>query len=320
MNLRATLFLGLLTLVALKVTGQVSVITTVDSTHSYPGDIVKMHVQLQYDPATRLNALALDSLLAVKDLSVSDIRTIDSVQKGASILVQKDISFSIYNTGQFILPPIAAAYDFEGRQGMALSKEILYTVMPIDSASAEPAPMKDIIEQPFSWYENRYYFLGGMLALLLGWLLYRMISRKPLPPESALPEKEKRPSWEVALEKLEILKSTELLQQQQFKEYHSELSYILREFLENEYHFPALESSQEDILHRMTELQEVDPDTQNKLGYFLHVTDLVKFAKGTPTENQNTALYDWATTFIKNIEQAHKREETVVPPSTENVS
>ena len=88
-------------------------------------------------------------------------------------------------------------------------------------------------------------------------------------------------SHDLASNKLNSLKKAKLWQQGQAKEYLSKLTFIVREYLENRYNIPALESTSAQILQKIksTDLPE---NFQLQLRELFQTSDLVKFAKAEP--------------------------------------
>jgi len=101
-----------------------------------------------------------------------------------------------------------------------------------------------------------------------------------------------------ALEKLRKLKEKELWQNGQQKEYHSELTYTVREYLENRYGISALESSTHEILGDLKKA-DFDDGFKDNLTEMLSIADLVKFAKAESTGDINTRIINQAEEFIQ---------------------
>ncbi|MCK5740384.1 hypothetical protein KAH55_14440, partial [bacterium] len=107
--------------------------------------------------------------------------------------------------------------------------------------------------------------------------------------KSLLPvfEKPPRPAYEVAVERLNALDQTDLLATGQVKLFYIELSDIIRTYIENGLHVPALESTTTDLLPILQQT-EVQPSVTDMIRAILTESDLVKFAKHTPS-SENSA-------------------------------
>ena len=98
------------------------------------------------------------------------------------------------------------------------------------------------------------------------------------------------PAHVIARRRLAALRAADLSAAGKIKEYYSELSFCLREYLENRYHLPALEMTSGEILQ--SPVQAGLPLTQQAaLAEVLNLSDLVKFAKHRPAEETAIAHF-----------------------------
>jgi len=167
--------------------------------------------------------------------------------------------------------------------------------MPQDTTSMI-ADIKPIINEPLK-KEDFYpiaYILLGLLALFG---LYKLLNRPEKVEEEVEEEIIIRPAHEIAFEKLDLLKSKELWQNGEVKAYQSELTFAIREYLENRYEIKALESTTEEILKS---LKSVDFDQMHKddLKDILTMADLVKFAKAKPGESIHESFMNKAKDLV----------------------
>jgi hypothetical protein len=123
--------------------------------------------------------------------------------------------------------------------------------------------------------------LATVLVPLLAYLVYRRMARRDLEAGEMGSIVPGRPPHEVALEALDRLAASPLLERGGIKEFHIQVSEILRIYVEDRFHVPALEMTTVDIV-RGLERVGVDPSVQEGFEEFLHPCDLVKFAKARP--------------------------------------
>ena len=98
-------------------------------------------------------------------------------------------------------------------------------------------------------------------------------------------------SFEEAIEKLQELDTKLLWQNNEIKKYYSELTEIVRAYIEKELKIPALEITTHelvDILSVFNKAKTIDAskETIKKLNALLQEADLVKFAKSTPLSHE----------------------------------
>ena len=141
----------------------------------------------------------------------------------------------------------------------------------------------------------------GIVALLLTTAaLYFFVFRKK--KLSAEEERKKLPPFERAIQDLKDLQNSKYLIESQHKAYYTRLTDIVKEYLEDEVHILAKESTTDELLAKINDLQQtgklhLSTETISNLKRVLQNADLVKFAKSKPSDNN--AEYDRET--IENV-------------------
>ncbi|MGK0333622.1 MAG: hypothetical protein ACI974_000438, partial [Paraglaciecola sp.] len=154
---------------------------------------------------------------------------------------------------------------------------------------------KPIIEEPLNLLDFWWLFLLLIVAGL-GYLLYVIQKRRQAdaPPPPPPP-----PAYIVALDALKELEGKELWQQSQTKEYYSELTHILREYLEGRFDVQALEMTTRQITDKLSKRNDFDKVQAKELGNLLEISDLVKFAKARPAVELHAEGMDRVRAFVK---------------------
>src|SRR5690606_27122692 len=93
--------------------------------------------------------------------------------------------------------------------------------------------------------------LGVLLVAGLIWYIIRKRKNKPV---KLAPAKPVIPLHTIVLDQLNALRAQKLWEQGRVKEYHSELTDIVREYLEKRYHINALEQTSEEIFSGLKHL------------------------------------------------------------------
>lgn len=133
---------------------------------------------------------------------------------------------------------------------------------------------------PRSWLVIGLWLLALVLAAGGGWWLARRARQRPT-DEGPVAEGPPRPAHEVAYEELEWLESSGLLGQGRIKEYHIEVSDIIRRYLEGRYSIRAPEMTSREVLEQLADT-DVAWDVHDRFTAFMEHCDLVKFAKHRP--------------------------------------
>jgi hypothetical protein len=187
------------------------------------------------------------------------------------------------------------------------SYELRTEKIPVEIKSVAPGmtgeeDIRDIKPQIGMKLSFWYYIIGVVTLLSLLALAYFFIRRKRRKRESS--EHHILPPWETALQRLKELEGEKPLTREEIKKFYIRLSFILREYFELLYDFPAMENTTTEILgslRKIKEYREFFTDTNN----FLKRSDLVKFAKYFPPVFDK----EKEMVFVKEIIEETKREE-----------
>lgn len=171
------------------------------------------------------------------------------------------------------------------------------------------APILPIIpaEKELSmWF---WFGLVNLAILLAGIILYfYLLKKKEKEIQRAAEEEVIRPAHVIAYEKLEALDKKKLWQEGKIKEYQTELTYTVREYLENRFGIQALESTTGEINRSLKEV-DFDPKHTKNLNNILQIADMVKFAKATPEESIHQEFMDKARSLVDETLLMIKEDE-----------
>lgn len=151
--------------------------------------------------------------------------------------------------------------------------------------------------------------LGLLLIIILIGIWYYFKKRKKVVPV-VVEVKPVIPLDVQALNKLAALKDKKLLEQDEVKQYHSELTDIVREFLEKRYKIRALEQTSDEIFSGLRHL-EIAEENRNRLRQMLMLADLVKFAKQKPLAVENDQSMENAIGFVKAAGEADRLRKDI---------
>ncbi len=157
----------------------------------------------------------------------------------------------------------------------------------IDTTQVKKFPIKSIKSEPYTFDDFKIYLYLLLAAIaIIGFWIYWFVIRKQ---KQRKEEKTYKvlPPFEEAIYKLNELDEKLLWQNNKVKEYYSELTEIIRGFIERELKVPALENTTDEILEALKNFEDaetiqVSKETLKTLQELLHEADLVKFAKSKP--------------------------------------
>lgn len=237
-------------------------------------------IRLEYIVDTRGNVqfpkLALDSLQKMEVVKSFDVDTIKN-------RLIKKYTLTSFDSGRYELPQ--QIINIKGKK--FITKPIIFDVstVAVDTTKQKLFPIKAIQSQALTIkdYATNYWYLLLLLPII-GFVIWWFFIRKKETEEERVA---KTPPFEMAVQQLESLDKKLLWQNNKTKEYYSELTDILRTYIEKELKVPALESTTSELINALKSFKnESKLDISNKiiikLKDLLKEADLVKFAKSKP--------------------------------------
>lgn len=265
---------------SLCLSAQSEAIAVFDSGFVETGNPFMLHlaVPVQYGQPAAIDFAPWDSLIPAEN------RLRQTGWKKQTGQWTSDLTLILFDSMDLLLPPlplISAGGDT--LRTNALELQVIQTPSPDDPA--DMLDIKDIRHEPANWRDYLKPALpvvGGVLlfALIVWWLLLRRRKKSGLKAIRTV----RQPAHELALRKLAELERQQYWQRSQLKTYYSELTHIVREYLERRYHIPALESASDEIL-RLLLRTDMPSTLMAPLSELLRWADLAKFAKGQPPEH-----------------------------------
>lgn len=108
-----------------------------------------------------------------------------------------------------------------------------------------------------------------------------------------------RPCWETALEALAQLAARDYIEQRRVKIFYSELSDILRRYIEARFQIAAPEMTTEEFLGSLRQSLNFDAAQRRLLEEFLTACDMVKFARAEVDAAHMQAGFDEVRDFVQ---------------------
>lgn len=266
-----------------------------DSAQYKIGEWIPLHVTANL-PAD------VDSLVpAVKDsVGAFEILSIDA-SPAAGGQQEWVFKLTLFDTGSVFIPPIAFSYKHrqDTLQRIAYSNPISLTInsIPFDR-KGDIKDIKPPLDAPWKFEDFLAYLIALLILALavLGYYYYRKWKKRR--EEGFVPTKPSIPPGQAALAALRILEDKHLWQQGRVKEYYSEVTEIVRRFVEEQYGVLALESTSDEILAQLLKLPEAQALLKEFRSFFT-TADLVKFAKYVPDPEDHQHELNWAYEIVR---------------------
>ncbi|MXV15733.1 BatD family protein [Hufsiella ginkgonis] len=267
---------------------------------------IQLTVKLPAGASLVLPAL-LDTLANhVEVVSAGKTDTAKDQQHPGNVTVRRISLITSFDAGTYIIPPFR----------VIAGKDTIYTnplTLQVTTVAVDTTKAIYDIKQPLG---VTYTFLDFLrdnwhwitIALLVAGLaagLVIYLRKRPKPAPAPVKEVAAEiPPGTAALAKLRELKDKKLWQQDQVKQYHSELTDVIREYLEKRYGVKTYEKTTEEILHSL-HYSGIAAEDINRLSGILVMADLVKFAKERPLPSDNEQSMERAVDFVVRGGNAH---------------
>jgi len=317
------------------VIGQNSIAIKTDAEQVFVGDAITIDFQFNI-PQEELSVIDFSAILNPENLAYSqdtvhlDKRMDGAILDGGEFGINDDklsiskadfndgkipskgsIKVAYYNLGALTVP--SPTIEGPQEQILPLQRPQVIITGPESANQEDIADIKEIIKEEVKWYDylpDKKYLIGLAIIALLGFGFYYWMKKREVTVDDVEPviEEVKLPAHEIALQKLDALKAKELWQKGQTKEYHSELTYIMREYLTNRYDFHALEMTTSDIKKNLHTLN-LSQDQIKKIIDILQIADVIKFAKGTASDEINEEFMREAYQFINSTKSLETNTE-----------
>jgi len=267
------------------------------------GDQVKLDLEFSFPEKTLIRWPGIGDTI-LRSIQIIDRTKIDTSFSKDKKMVKfhQTLLLTSFDSGFYMIPPIRFYY----RQPpdttikIAQTETLLLKVhtLAVDTTKAIK-PIKGPLKVPLTFREVIPFILLGILIILiiLG-VIYYLKKRKKSEPIFRIRPKIELPPHEIALGELEKLRLKKLWQGGRIKEYHSELTDIVRIYIERRFGIMAMEMTTMEILGSLKGSDHLPGEIMEKLNYMLTLADLVKFAKMQPLPTENDMSMDNAVRFV----------------------
>lgn len=233
----------------------------------------------------------------------------DTTFEGAKYQLIKKYGLTQFDSGKYTIPPQIIFINEKPFFTDSVKVEVNDVI--IDTTKQKMFDIKPAVEvkdPPFDWLQFLYWLIPILLIVGLAIYLFRRKKRKDA-------EQKQLPPYEEAIVALKQLDNSQLLKENKSKEYYSNLTEIVKRYLDREVDEAALESTSDELItrlmmHRDAGSFDFDLETIRKLDAIFKRADLVKFAK----MNQETGQ---AVVDRKTIEEIINETHEAVPEPTE---
>ena len=284
----------------------------IDSATLFIGDQTNVHLQATCDPSEQVQMPVYGETL-IPEIEIVERTNVDTTKlKDGRYQLNQTLTVTSFKDSLFYINPLpfVSGEDTFWSEGMMLN---VIQPFEIDTTLAI-TDIKPIAKAPIWLWGIFRWILLAILLIGLGigsYYLYVFIGkRKGVIPEE--PKEPARPAEEVALEKLDQIKEAKIWQSGQVKEYHTELTDVVREYIGARFDVRSSEKTSDETLRAMKPVLQDKKSLYEQLRKMLSLADLVKFAKWTTTPDENENALRTAYEVVRETTPAAEPEADAV--------
>jgi hypothetical protein len=289
----------------------ISVLASTDTSAYKIGDYIHYTIQVKVRPDLTVSGPAVSDTLAGMELISQQAP--QKEEKDGRQVITYNYTFSKYDSSDVTVPPVPVYYrakeDTAAR--VITTNEVYFTVRPLKvNPEGGIKDVKEPLKIPLDWRWIVLWVLIGLIILAAVYYFYKRYQKRKA---DYVPEKIviKTPPHITAMKSLRALSEKQLWQKGMVKEYHSEITEIIRRYFEERFNLPALEMTSGeavDELRKRAGTGKIITDTEN----FLSNADMVKFAKYQPMASVNEEMMRQAEDIVQKTKSGSDEAVTEV--------
>ena len=287
---------------------QKQVQTSIDTTKNKVGAEFKLTFKTNVDT---LSKVVFPNIKNLGALEVVYSYPIDTILKNDRYELVKRYGLMQFDSGKYTIPSVKIFINNKAFLSDSLKVEVAN--VKVDTLQQKMYDIKDIIqadERIGNWWK---YVLVLLLISGIGLSIYWFIKKTK---KQKIEQEVYKTPIEKATSLLNNLEKKELWQQGEVKAYYSELTNIVRNYIEEAIEIPAMESTTSELIEGLKiaskkKKMKLSQETIDNLFVVLKQADLVKFAKSKPMDFE-------ITEDRKKIEKSIITLDKAIPVVVEN--
>lgn len=239
----------------------------------------------------------VDSLLTLKQRR--------ALSKGEEVPVNIKVSTIIapFEEGTISLPPLFAQRTWDGQiDTLVFDPQVLeVSPMPVDTATFQIHDIKGQIRYPLTFRELLPWIMGFYLVAMLAILFVCLVLTHKRKEEA---QTVREPAYIVALRGLDKYRGDKYWAPDKQKTMYSGITDTLRTYIEARFGVNAEEMTTAEIFESLKSAEDLTPDLYAEVKQLFELSDFVKFAKHTASDEENAHAIPSAVRFVTSTYQS----------------
>lgn len=281
--------------------GDAKATARIDANKITVGDQARLFIEVQHNSAqSRLQWAYIPDTF--NHLEVVEKGKIDTVKQGDIVTYKQRLLVTGFDSGAYTVP--ALVFPVIPNSGTSYTVQtdsfsLLVQTVAVDTSKGFRG-IKGIMVVKGSWLDYIWLIMGAILfiGLAIFVILYFRKNRKA-PAPVVVPQGPVETLQEKTVRILRELEQQGLWQKGQVKEYYTQLTDILRNYIEQRFRTPAMELTTDELLYSARAHKEMHAQLP-LLTNILQTADLAKFAKAQPLPHEHTSALEQAMQFVNS--------------------
>lgn len=251
-----------------------------------------------------------DSIVkGVEIVSVGKIDTVFSSEALQNESMSQDIRITAFDSGFYAIPPFRLVVGEDTMETNPLLLEVRTVEVDTTQAIRSIHGPLSVHYSFMDWIKDNYqWILLGISLVLIAFGIYIYLKKRKNKPiiEKQTPKITIPPDVE-AIEKLKHIAERKLWQAGETKLYYTEITDVLRNYLEGRFRVSAVEKTTDELMATIR-LKPISDEERENLRELFRLADLVKFAKEKPIDGENEQSMKTAVQFIHHTKETSKNQ------------
>lgn len=286
--MKKIIVLLLLTFTNLFYSQGISIKSSTDKQKYLIGDYIFYSIEMSYPEEYKLSIPKIQD--SIKQLEYLKSEKPLKEKKENKIFFNQKFVFSKYEPDTITIPQIKIELveKSTNKKVLVSTSEIVVFITAYDvKDSKDIVDVKPPVKVPFDWWFVFYIALISLVIISAMFFVWKKWIKQKIKPE--LDKKIILPPDIIALNNLSELENKRLWQQGKIKEFHTEITSIIRKYFEDAFLFNALEMTSTEIIDEIKKNERLKV-IENILDKFFQNADMVKFAKFQPLPSVNEEM------------------------------